>query len=269
MAATLYYHDGCPLIDTRALDSPALLARHILGCASLPAASWADRALELPPRCTRFSLLCDSSADCAALVASLGVGSPGQVLGQDLHAVYLDSAEFWDTVPQALLLAGRWEARHQGRLWRPGPLTALLAACWGGWGLPCGGSPAAVLDAGCGQGRNAVFLLQALGASGALPRLAVVGVDNRTAMVDKFVRFAVRALEGCTPPVRIAAAGAAFSERTTALLQGTWAAAGQAQPVQQLSVFGVKRDILEYLVGGEEEGGGGCGAVGGSAAWAG
>ena len=80
---TLYLHDGHPLIDIRALDSAGLLLRHIHGCASLPAASWADRALELPPRCTPFSILHDGSAECLALMASLGLGNSGQALGQD------------------------------------------------------------------------------------------------------------------------------------------------------------------------------------------
>lgn len=84
----------------------------------------------------------------------------------------------------------------QPRLWLPGPLTELLASQWSAWGLPTRGS-ARVLDAGAGQGRNAVYLLQAplcgVADSQALAR-TVVAIEVRRAIVEKMVVFATTAL---------------------------------------------------------------------------
>jgi hypothetical protein len=274
MSATCYLHLGTPLIDIRRLDRGNVLLRHVVGACSLPAASWGDRALELPPRCTPFSLLHDDSEECLALLGTLG--GKNAALGQDLHAVYVDSDEaFWRAVPEQLIDNGPWAAEKQGRLWRPGPLTALLAAQWTAWGLPLGefGAPVAILDCGCGQGRNAVYLLQTLSKLAGMQALSCVCVDNRLAMVDKCVRFAVRAVER----LGVCTGGAEFSERTQGLALGTWGAAqaplgGVASTCttaaghQQRVLYGVKGDILEWIEGGSLGGEGDPGPVGGSKA---
>jgi SAM-dependent methyltransferase len=97
------------------------------------------------------------------------------------------SGPFFSSVPPARLLRGAWPLSARARLWRPGPLAALLGERAREWAALPPDAPLAVLDLGAGTGRNAVHLAERCG-----PASLVVAVDNRRVLCSRMARFAGR-----------------------------------------------------------------------------
>jgi hypothetical protein len=187
-----------PLIDIRdPIAHPS--RRSIRHAVHIPASAFMQRRVELPPRNERYAMLVDGSPACAGVVSEI-LGS--EELGKDLGAVILETDEaFWCAVPPAAVVYG-WHASARVRLWRPGPVAELIVANWREWRMPLRG-PATVLDVGCGQGRNGIFLLQELGgafaAHGLSARvpLTVIAIDKRRPIVERATLFAAYATDAC------------------------------------------------------------------------
>lgn len=178
-----------PLVDAR--DS--CVAFCVRGSLRLAPSELSDRSLELPPKSAPYNLLASSPASAAAVERVAGPARAAR-LGPAADA-------FVARLRADALVAGDALAyADAGRLWHPSPLAAALLPRLSRW-LAGGGGAATprltILDAGAGTGRNAVFLAEGLG-----PRAAVVGVDNRRAMVEKLVKHGARA---GLPAARLAA----------------------------------------------------------------
>jgi len=174
-----FLHNGCPIVDLR---SPNRGGAYLIGAASVPASLLTESLQELPPRGVGFYVLHDSSAPCLAALAKLRK----LTVGADVRGL-LEADTFFATRANAPVVVGSWPPPLRARLWRPGPLAAALAARAREWAALPKGAPLAVLDLGCGAGRNAVHLAERLG-----PLSAVVAVDNRRVLCSRMARFAAR-----------------------------------------------------------------------------
>lgn len=211
-------NDECvALIDTR--GEARREARRIINAVTINAECIADRWQELPPRCTRYALLVDASSACTAMVDTI-LASAG--MRTDLCAVISETdCAFWDRVPAYLIVSGTGDASASLgaapvlRLWRPGMLAALLVKQWRAWRLPTSTDTApnatddtapkghshshsrshrrdraALLDVGCGQGRNTIFILGESVAAAGVP-IDIVAIDKRPHLALRTARFAV------------------------------------------------------------------------------
>jgi SAM-dependent methyltransferase len=103
------------------------------------------------------------------------------------------SRAFWALAPRESVVlgdgCGPGEAAlraSEPQLWRPSPMLEAIAGRLAAWLTPAE-TRLHVLDAGCGTGRNAVFLAERLGAVA-----HIVAVDNRREIVERLSSFAAR-----------------------------------------------------------------------------
>ncbi len=184
--------ESVALIDVRSVYRED--SRRVTSSVCIPAESIRSRWQEFPPRCTPFALLVDSSPACRWIVDAL---LAADVMKLDLRAVLHEKDEvFWSSIPARLISTHPEQSLNACvRLWKPGMLAEKLASYWHFWGLPSHGSRAALLDVGCGQGRNAVYLLQELGESSdvsASGHWLMRGVPIDVVALDKRRHLAVR-----------------------------------------------------------------------------
>lgn len=138
--------------------------------------------MELPPRGEPFFVLYDPAAEkesAAPAAAFAAQFSPSATL------VTCDDESFWATVAAD-------PNPPRTRLWRPGPLAETIVKDSTLFLGRASSGSIRLLDAGCGTGRNAVFITQEA------PAVACVCLDNRQVLVDKCARFAARV--GIHPP---------------------------------------------------------------------
>jgi hypothetical protein len=189
--------DECAaLIDTRGVSS-RLDQRWIRNAVSISAETITNRWQELPPRCTRYALLIDTSEACRNMVNVI-LSSAG--MRGDLSAVFLESDEaFWASVPPTNICYNIETPTPCLRLWAPGMMAALLVEKWTEWkvgsGINAGGGDERVslLDVGCGQGRNAIYIIQEL-CKREVP-IDIVAIDKRSHLALRTARFAAAATD--------------------------------------------------------------------------
>lgn len=169
--------------------------RVLLGSLHLPAKDWKDRSLELPPRNHKFSILYSSvdpeSATCASMVK--------ERFESDVHLVVDTSNEiistaFWDSFPSDRICIGgaagsdieTMIAASEMKLWRPSSFVYVFLDSLNKWREGGSTSSLRILDIGCGTGRNAIYISQALHSS------LIVAIDNRRSMIEKAEKFVQR-----------------------------------------------------------------------------
>lgn len=229
------------MVDLRCPDSAPPSSFFLRGAACAPASRLTDALLEFPPRGVPYFVLHDGSPLCLAALAKLSKLSVGADIrgAVNVGAGGDEPPWFWGAAPAgAVLRRAHWPLADRARLWRPGPLAALLAARARGWaGLPPG-APLAVLDVGAGSGRNSVFLAESCGGGG-----AVVAVDSRRDLCGRMARFAMR--EVGARGGRVACAG--WDGAAAAAAAAASEAPARAEAAAPGALFVVCADAVELL----------------------
>lgn len=183
-----------PVIDIRhSRDGNPVL----IGSLHLPAKEWSDRSLELPPRKHKFSILFSSkdeeSVVCAAMIKDrFGTDVAFSINTDDK----IESELFWASFPTDLITIGGPPGSEielslstkEQRLWQPSSFLHEFLDSFKMWtgSSTIDNRPYHILDAGCGTGRNAIFLAQSIASS------IIVAIDNRRSMIEKAEKFTTR-----------------------------------------------------------------------------
>jgi len=186
-----------PLVDVRGAE--AFEKGHVAGSTCIPLPELRERSYELPAPFEAPLRFCASSTEDLSEAHRLV-----EDLGWSVLPSFTVSPEELPAVP-GCWRGVEWVAgSHSTACWRP---SSFLERCVREQGLSrsLGGTgsqeslkqpnqevverPQVALDLGCGSGRDAVFLAQALG-----PSWTVVGVDNHAAALERAERLA--AMEG-------------------------------------------------------------------------
>ena len=127
--------------------------------------------------------VCGDAGECATAASAAAADTTERAL----------SRAFWALAPRERVVVGDIDGPSEAalrasepQLWRPSPMLAAVVDKLAAWLLPTQ-LQLSVLDAGCGTGRNAVFLAERLGGTA-----SIVAVDNRREIVERLSEFAAR-----------------------------------------------------------------------------
>jgi len=171
--------------------------RVLIGSLHLPAEEWSDRSLELPPRKHKFSILFSSKDEeslvCAAMIKDHFGADVAFSIDIDDE---IESELFWASFPTNLITIGGslgseielFLSTKEQRLWQPSSFLHEFLESFEMWtaSSQIQNRQFHILDAGCGTGRNAIFLAQSILSS------IIVAVDNRRSMIEKAEKFVKR-----------------------------------------------------------------------------
>jgi len=183
-----------PVVDIRQSQEGN---RVLIGSLHLPAKDWSDRSLELPPRKHKFSILFSSKDEVSVVCAAMIKDRFGTDVAFSINTDdEIESELFWASFPSDLITVGGPPgseielslSKKEQRLWQPSSFLHEFLDSFEIWtgSSQIDNRKCHILDAGCGTGRNAIFLAQSIVSS------KIVAIDNRRSMIEKAEKFITR-----------------------------------------------------------------------------